>query len=123
MSFSFKQFSQINEMKASPMVYMPLEEVIAAGKVTNTVQIMVMAQLIGSLKHFEGAAAARYMNEVYLTGGTPASMIKSLREMPEVDQVHLARELLRHIRQEYDITPDNRCGTASNINYVSDIQK
>lgn len=123
MSLSFKTFARLNEHQSSPQITMPLQEVIKAGKVTNTVQIMIMAQLLGALKSFQGGEATRYMNEIYLEGGTPASVIQSLRDMPAEHQVNLARELLGHISQEYSITTDAPCGTGGLIQSISNVQK
>lgn len=120
MSFTFKKFVRLDEMAASPQVTMPLQEVITAGKVTNMVQIVIMAQLIGALKHFRGGDAARYINEI--TGTASYSVvIDSLKKMPASDQVQLARELLQHINQEYDLYPNTMCG--NELQHVSNIQK
>jgi hypothetical protein len=101
---SFKKFIKLDEQAASPMITMPLQEVINAGKVTNMVQIVIMAQLTCALKEFTGALATRYIYEV-ARDSSSAVLIDSLKKMPAADQVTLAKELLHHISQEYGLYP------------------
>lgn len=117
---TFKNIVRIDEMKSSPQITMPLKEVIAAGKVTNMVQIVIMSQLMCALKHIQGSEATRYIYEVAQQASS-ATLIDSLKKMSGTDQVHLARELLDHISGDYDLYPDS---CVSHINHsVSDIQK
>jgi hypothetical protein len=117
---TFKNIVRINEMKSSPQITMPLKEVIANGKVTNMVQIVIMSQLMNALKHFRGSEATRYIYEVAQESSS-ASLIDSLKKMPGSDQVHLARELLDQISGDYDLYP---VGCESHqLRSVSDIQK
>ena len=97
MSLTFKSFSQLFEHHANPNVTMTLQQVIDAGKITNTVQVVIMSQLIASLKNSDDISSVRNYMEF------PVSNTDSIRNLPASDQVELAKNLLLQISPGYHI--------------------
>lgn len=112
MSFSFKQFNSIFENSAAPHIVMTLQQVISAGKVTNTVQSVIMSQLLGALSH-NNVAAVRNLNEY------SASSSSDIKQLPPIEQVNLATELLSIIQTGYQISASCSDPTSSDAAWVN----
>ena len=121
MSLSFKQFSSLTESHAAPHITMTLQQVIDAGKVTNTVQVVIMAQLIAALKDSpDNIAVVRNASEY------PLGSIESIKNLPASDQVELAKNLLLQINPGYHIgscESDPSTSSSAWINNVLQHQK
>ena len=94
---TFKQFVQLNEHQVGPHITQTLQQVIDAGKITNTVQSVIMAQVIGALSNGD-VSAVRDLNAF------PATSSAQLKQLPAEDQVHLAQQLLNTLSTGYHIS-------------------
>lgn len=93
---TFKQFAQLNEHQFGPHIMQTLQQVIDSGKITNTVQSVIMSQIIGAL-HDGDISAVRDLNAF------PATSSSQLKLLPAEDQVHLAQQLLNTLSTGYHI--------------------
>lgn len=116
MSLSFKEFSTLTESHAAPHITMTLQQVIDAGKVTNTVQVVIMAQLIAALKDSpDNVAVVKNVSEY------PISNIDSIKNLPAADQVELAKQLLLQISPGFHIGPCETDPTASSSAWINNV--
>lgn len=122
MTLTFKQFTLLAEASNPIHVTMTLQQVIDAGKITNSVQAVIIAQVIENLKH-EPDPIVRNINEY---PAFSSSNINALKNLPPEDQVELARSLLNQINREFDIrsgSPDPTSSSPAWINSVLQPQK
>lgn len=89
-------------------ITMTLEQVIAAGKITNSVQTFIMAGLIDMFKAGGPTRWPRELNAYNMsTMGTSSDMIKVVEDLSEGEQTNVAQWLLVKLQDVagYESTP------------------
>lgn len=112
MQFSFKQFNSLFEHSAAPHIIMTLQQVISSGKITNTVQSVIMSQLLNGLKHND-TSVVRNISEF------SAASSSDLKLLHADVQVSVAQELLTIIQSGYYISTSCADPSTSSANWVN----
>ena len=120
MPLSFKQFSSLTQLTESsnPVhVLLTLQQVIDVGKITNTAQVIIMAQCAEALRHNE----APFFLNVNEFPAFSKGNIDAIKNLPPNDQVELAKLLISKISIPFEIRAGCADPTSSSTAWVNSV--
>lgn len=110
------QVGTLNEGVIPPHIYMPLQQIISDGKVTDNVQYFTLA---GSLAMFKDGGPMRWPREVMPSGMyTSADAIEAVKSLGDEEHVKLAQMVLNKMFDLEDVENQPQSQPVSTIEWI-----